>query len=165
MVAVSGAIVGSLKRFFGRPVMFISLALCAIGLIIIGFTKSYLVMILASLVTGFAYGIIQPVIYNKTTYIAPTRKLGMTYFGYVLSSNYLSIMMVPFVDSFFRKIFHSTSPGFEFVFSGCVVCLLLIWALVERKNYVFAVNPASAAPSPQEVAAATAAENILDGKK
>ncbi|MDE7179998.1 MAG: MFS transporter [Muribaculaceae bacterium] len=164
MVAVSGAFVGSLKRFFGRPVMFICLGIIAIGLGVIGFTKSYLLLIISSLLVGFAYGIVQPVIYNKTTYIAPSQKAGMTYFGYVLSSNYLSIMMVPFVDGFFRKIFHSTSPGFEFVFSAVVVCLLLAWALLEHKNYVFAVNPATAAPSEQEVQAAEAAEKILDKK-
>lgn len=164
MVAVSGAFVARLKKFFGRPVMFICLGLCAAGLITIGFVKSYIVLIIASLVTGFAYGIVQPVIYNKTTYIAPTHRLGMRYFGYVLSSNYVAIMMVPFVDSFFRKLFHSTAPGFEFVFSGVVVVLLLIWALFEHDNYVFAVNPLSPAPSPQEVAAADAAEDIL-GKK
>lgn len=165
MVAVSGAFVGKLKKFFGTPVMFICLGICAAGLFVIGFSRSYLVLILASLFVGFAYGIVQPIIYNKTTYIAPTRKAGMTYFGYVLSSNYLSIMMVPFVDGFFRKIFHATSAGFEFVFSAVVVVILLAWALLERKNYVFAVNPESAAPSPQEVEAAMAAEKILDAKK
>lgn len=164
MVAVSGAFVGRLKVLFGRPVVIICLAIIAAGLVVIGFTRSYAVMIIASLATGFAYGIIQPVIYNKTTYIAPNRKLGMTYFGYVLSSNYMAIMMVPFVDSFFRKIFHSTAPGFEFVFSGVVVVLLLIWAIFERNNYVFEVNPLSAAPSPQQVQAAEAAESILDKK-
>lgn len=162
MVAVSGAFVGKLKKLFGRPVMFICLGLCAVGLIVIGFVKSYFVLILASLVTGFAYGIIQPIIYNKTTYIAPTHKAGMKYFGYVLSSNYMAIMMVPFVDSFFRKIFHSTSPGFEFVFSGCVVAGLLVWALIKHDNYVFAVNPLSAAPSPQEVTEADAAASAKE---
>lgn len=165
MVAVSGAFVGNLKKFFGTPTMFITLGIIAVGLVVIGFTRSYLLMIFASLFVGFAYGIIQPIIYNKTTYIAPDRKAGMKYFGYVLSSNYLAIMMVPFVDGFFRKIFHSTSAGFEFVFSGVVVVLLLLWALLERKNYVFAVNPESAAPSPREVEAAIAAEKILDNKK
>lgn len=152
-VALSGAFVSSLKRFFGRPVMFICLAICASGLIVIGLTKSFIVYTLSALLIGFAYGIVQPVIYNKTTYIAPTRKQGMQYFGYVLSSNYLSIMMVPFVDSFARKVFHSTAPGFEFVFSGAVVVLILIWALIENKNYVFAVDPLSPAPTAAEVGA------------
>lgn len=164
-VAVSGAFVAKLKQFFGRPVMFVTLGIIAAGLVVIGFTRSYAILIIAALLVGFAYGIIQPIIYNKTTYIAPNQKSGMKYFGYVLSSNYLAIMMVPFVDGFFRKIFHSTSAGFEFVFSGIVVVLLLAWALLEHKNYVFAVNPASAAPSPQEVEAADAAEKILDEKK
>lgn len=165
MCSVSGAIVGSMKKFFGKGSMFICLALCAAGVITIGLTHNFVVMIIASLVTGFAYGIIQPIIYNKTTYIAPDRKSGTRYFGYVLSSNYVAIMMVPFVDGFFRKLFHSTAPGFEFVFSGCVIALLLVWALLEHKNYVFAVNPASPAPTPEEVAAADTAANILDNKK
>lgn len=164
MVAVSGAFVSRLKRFFGSHVVIIGLAVIAAGLVVIGFTRSYWAMVAASLAVGFTYGIIQPVIYNKTTYIAPDRKLGMTYFGYVLSSNYMAIMMVPFVDSFFRKIFHSTFPGFEFVFSGMVVVALLIWAIIERDNYVFEVNPLSAAPSPGQVRAADAAGQIPAAK-
>lgn len=154
MCSFAGAVVGSLKRFFGRPVMFICLALCAAGLIVIGLTHNFWVMAAASFVTGFGYGVIQPIIYNKTTYIAPNRKLGTQYFGYVLSSNYVAIMMVPFVDSFARKLFHSSAPGFEFVFSGAVVIVLLVWALIKRNYYVFDVNPASPAPTAAQVEAA-----------
>ena len=151
MCAVCGAFVGSLKRFFKASTVFLSLGLCAAGLIVIGLTHNFWIYLIASLVTGFGYGIIQPVIYNKTTYVAPTRQLGTQYFGYVLSSNYVAIMMVPFVDGFARHIFHATSPTFEFLFSGGVVVVLLIWALIARKSYVFAVNPNSAAPTPAEI--------------
>ena len=151
MCAVCGAVVSPLKRIFGKNTMFICLALCAIGLFGIGFTHNFWVYTISSLITGFGYGIIQPIIYNKTTYVAPTRKLGTQYFGYVLSANYVSIMMVPFVDGAARKIFHSTLPTFEFIFSGCVVCLILAWALIKRHYYVFAVNPDSPAPTPAEI--------------
>lgn len=159
MCAVTGAFVGRLRVFFGKPVMFICLALCAAGLITIGLTHEYWLYIVASLVTGFGYGIIQPIIYNKTTYVAPNRKLGTQYFGYVLSSNYMAIMMVPFVDGFFRKLFRSDLPGFEFVFSGVVVVILLAWALFEHRNYVFAVSPTSTAPTIAQVKAADADAN------
>ena len=152
MCAVCGAFVSPLKRFFGKNTLFISLALCALGLFGIGFTHNFWIYVFSSLVTGFGYGIIQPIIYNKTTYVAPNRKLGVEYFGYVLSANYVSIMMVPFVDSAARKIFHSTLPTFEFIFSGAVVCVLLVWAILKRKNYVFAINPDSAAPTSTEIA-------------
>lgn len=154
MVAVSGAIVSRLIKFFGRATMFICLGICAVGLIIFGLTQSLVALVVLSLSIGFAYGIVQPIIYNKTTYIAPSHAQGMKYFGYVLSSNYLSIMMVPFVDGFTRKLFHSTAPGFEFIFSGCVVVLVLIWSLVQHKNYVFAVNPGCVAPTLSEIEAA-----------
>ncbi len=151
MCAVCGAIVSPLKRIFGKNTMFICLALCAIGLFGIGFTHNFWIYTISSLITGFGYGIIQPIIYNKTTYVAPNRKLGTQYFGYVLSANYVSIMMVPFVDGAARKIFNSTLPTFEFIFSGIVVCIILAWALFKRHNYIFAVNPASPAPTPDEI--------------
>lgn len=158
MCAVCGAFVSPLKHFFKKGTMFICLGLCAGGLLTIGFTHNFWIYTIASLVTGFGYGIIQPIIYNKTTYVAPTRQLGTQYFGYVLSSNYVAIMMVPFVDGLARKIFHAQSATFEFIFSGAVVLAILLWALLSRKSYVFAVNPASAAPTPAEIAAAEAEE-------
>lgn len=151
MCAVCGAVVSPIKRLFGKNTMFISLALCAVGLFGIGFTHNFWVYLISSLVTGFGYGVIQPIIYNKTTYVAPNRKLSTRYFGYVLSANYVSIMMVPFVDSAARHIFRSTLPTFEFIFSGAVVCVLLVWALYKRNYYVFAVNPGSPAPTPGEM--------------
>lgn len=151
MCAVCGAIVSPLKRLFGRYTMYISLALCALGLFGIGFTHNFWIYTISSLITGFGYGIIQPIIYNKTTYVAPDRKLGTQYFGYVLSANYVSIMMVPFVDGAARKIFHSTIPTFEFIFSGAVVCLILLWAILKGNYYIFAVNPDSPAPTPAEI--------------
>ena len=137
MVAVTGAFVDKLKRIIGKSSIIICLGLVACSLIVMGYTHSYVVMLIFSLLTGFGYGIIQPIIYDKTTYVAPTPKLGMTYFGYVLSANYMAIMMVPFVDSFFRKLFNAGSPGFEFVFSGVVAAALLVWSIIERRNYIF----------------------------
>lgn len=151
--ALTGMLVSPLKRVYGRNTMIICLMMCAAGLLVIGTTHNVIVYIIASLVTGFGYGVIQPVIYNKTTYVAPSRALSTRYFGYLLASNYVAIMMVPFVDGFARKLFQSHAPGFEFLFSGIVVVLLLTWAIIMRRNYVFAVNPDSAAPTPAEVTA------------
>lgn len=154
LCAFSGAVLGSLKRFFGRMSMYVAFALCALGLFGIGFTHSYIIYLISTFIMGFGYGIFQPILYNKTTYVAPDRKLGTQYFSYVLASNYVAIMMVPFVDSFFKKVFHSSSPGFVFVFSGVVVVGVLIWAIIARKSYDFEVNPATAAPGPAVVKAA-----------
>lgn len=149
--AVCGTCVGRLRRIFGHGTLLISIMACAAGLFVIGFTSNFVVYSIAAAVTGFGYGIIQPIIYNKTTYVAPTRKLGTRYFGYVLSANYVAIMMVPFIDGAARRIFHATSATFEFTFSGAVVTALLLWALICRKNYVFSVNPDTSAPTGSEI--------------
>lgn len=150
--ALAGAVVATVKRWVGSNVVVICLAVCAAGLLVMGITHNFWIYAIMSLFIGFAYGVIQPIIYNKTTYIAPNRKEGTQYFGYVLSVNYVGIMMVPFIDGFFRNVFRSDDPGFEFLFSGCVVVLLLLWGLIERKNYIFHSNPASPGPTRGEIA-------------
>lgn len=154
--AAAGAFVARLKVLFGPKVIFICLGICAIGLIIIGLTHAFGIYLISSLAIGFGYGIIQPIIYNKTTYVAPDQKKGTTYFGYVLSANYMGIMLVPYIDTFFRNLFGAKSPGFEFTFSGIVVGVLLLWGFIERKNYVFAVDPSSPAPTEKQIAQADA---------
>lgn len=149
--SLAGAVVSGMKKFFGRPVIFICLTMCVAGLLVIGLTHSFAIYVIASLVTGFGYGIIQPIIYNKTTYVAPTRALGTRYFGYVLSANYVGIMMVPYIDNFARNLLGSNAPGFEFVFSGIIVGGLLLWAFIERANYIFTVAPGHSAPTPAQV--------------
>lgn len=153
MCAVAGTIVSRVKRWFGTRVIFICLGICAAGLLVMGFSHNFFIYSLMSLMIGFAYGVIQPIIYNKTTYIAPDRNKGTQYFGYVLSVNYVAIMIVPFVDSFFRELFHATSPAFEFMISGCVVVLLLIWSILDHKNYIFNASPDTAAPTRAEISA------------
>ncbi len=150
--AFAGAVVATVKRWVGPNVVLISLAVCATGLAVMGLTHNFWIYAIMALCIGFAYGVIQPIIYNKTTYIAPNHKEGTQYFGYVLSMNYIGIMMVPFIDVFFRNLFGTHDPGFEFLFSGCVVGLLLLWGFIERKNYVFHSNPASASPTGAEIA-------------
>ena len=150
--SLAGAFVSRLKNLFGSRAILICLALCATGLITIGLTHSFVVYVAASLLTGFGYGIIQPIIYNKTTYVAPTQALGTRYFGYVLSANYVGIMLVPYIDNLARKLMGATAPGFEFTFSGFVVVGLLIWAIVERSNYTFSVVPGHPAPTAAQMA-------------
>lgn len=153
LCAICGIFVGKLKRILGPSTILISLSLVALGLISIGLTRSYGIYLVASFITGFGYGIIQPIIYDKTTYVAPTRKLGTLYFGYVLSANYFGITIVPYIDTFFRNIFGATAPGFEFTLSGLVVLVLLLWARLERNDYTFTVNPDNPAPTAAQIAA------------
>lgn len=140
MCSTAGVVVGRFRALFGPATMYVSLAMCAAGLFLMGFTSTLATYIIGALITGFGYGIIQPIIYNKTTYIAPDGKSATRYFGYVLSANYVAVTIVPFVGELARRITGSTAPAFQFWFSAIVVCAVMLWAVIARRSYVFTVT-------------------------
>ncbi len=152
-VSFGGTMVPWFRHRLGKALVCFCIALSTIGLLAIGFSHNFWIYVVAALMTGLGYGVIQPLIYNKTTYIAPTKEKAMQFFGYVLSANYIAITIVPFIDSGVKSLFHSSYPGFEFIFSGLIGVALFIWAIIERKNYVFSVNPDSEGPTKEQVEA------------
>lgn len=144
--AGAGALVAKVRKFTGNSTMYVCLGMCGLSLAAIGLTHNVWIYMIASAVAGFGYGTIQPIIYNKTTYIAPTHKLGTRYFGYVLAANYVGIMMVPYIDQWFSNLFPSM-PGAEFIGSALVIAALILWAVIERKNYTFQVSADTSAPT------------------
>ena len=96
----------------------------------------------------------QPIIYDKTSYIAPTSAKSTEYFAYLLTCNYIGISMVPFIVSAMRRLFDAQGDvNFSFVFNGFVVLAVLAFAIWKRREFVFKVDPdsyehpASAAPT------------------
>ena len=55
----------------GRTSPFVALGISAIGIFMLGIMHTYASYIIGVLLLGVGYGIMQPVIYNKTTRIAP----------------------------------------------------------------------------------------------
>lgn len=87
---------------------------------------------------GLGYGIVQPIIYDKTSYIAPTAAKSTEYFAYLLTCNYIGISCVPFIVSAMKRLFDAQSdPGFSFILNGSVCILMLIVAVMKRKSFVF----------------------------
>ena len=91
---------------------------------------------------GFGYGIVQPVIYDKTSYVAPTEAQSTEYFAYLLTCNYIGISVVPFIVGGAKKLFGAESdPNFSFLFNGGVVALVLILAIWKYRSFVFEADP------------------------
>ena len=92
---------------------------------------------------GFAYGTMQPIIYDKATYLAPTAKESSKYFSYVLAANYIGISLTPVIVSAMRKLFEAqTDTNFSYILNGSIMILLILYMIWKRKTYSVAVNPA-----------------------
>ncbi|MDE5629316.1 MAG: MFS transporter [Muribaculaceae bacterium] len=138
---LSGFFLTKIIGFFKNYTIQAAVALCIIGLFAVGFIHHYWAYIVGVFIMGFGYGIVQPVIYDKTSYLAPTAAKSTEYFAYLLTCNYIGISMVPFIISSMKRLFDAQgNPNFAFIFNGCVVVLILIVAFIKRNSFVINVD-------------------------
>lgn len=117
----------------------ISLALMSIGLLLFGLGKSPVAMVAGSLLSGFGYGIMQPIIYDKAAIIAPPH-LATLALSYVMMVNYLAVVACPFVVDGIRDALHLHGELFPFLFGGVLMALLFIVALVARRDWTMGLD-------------------------
>lgn len=141
---LSGFMLTRIITFFRERTMQVCILTCAIGLIwVVIFHGMYWAYIVGVFLMGAGYGVIQPVIYDKTSYVAPTEKDSTSYFSYLLTCNYIGISVVPFIIGAARRVFE---PGgdhvsFSFLFNGIIIALVLVLAIVKRRSFVFEADP------------------------
>ncbi|WP_148373108.1 MFS transporter [Bacteroides bouchesdurhonensis] len=125
-------IVGRLKE----KTKFYSLLSIAIGLALIWISPKEWVIAPGCILVGLGYGVIQPIIYDKTTHTAISRKVTLA-LAFVMMMNYLAILLCPFIIDFFQSMFHIKTQQFGFVFNLCITIAALIWAYVRRHEFLF----------------------------
>lgn len=127
----------------------IAIALCIVGLLLVGLLHYYWSFILGVFVMGFGYGIVQPVLYDKTSYIAPTAAKSTEYFAYLLTCNYIGISMVPFIVGAAKRLFEAGGdPNFSFIFNAGVMVVILGIAIWKRRSFVFEADDTFAQSAP-----------------
>ena len=140
---LSGFLLTHIISYFKQKTMQLSILLCVFGLMFNAFVHYDWAYIVGVFIMGFGYGVIQPVIYDKTSYVAPTSADNTRYFSYLLTCNYIGISVVPFIIEGAEKIFGAShDPNFSFLFNGIVVVLVFILAIWKRKSFVFEADPA-----------------------
>ena len=142
---VSGFFLTPAIRIFKKRTMQFAILLCVVGLILIPiFPNDYWAYIVGVFIMGLGYGVIQPVIYDKTSYVAPTKAQSTSYFSYLLTCNYIGISTVPFIISGAKDIFGAGAHHdvtFSFLFNGCILAVVFILAIWKRKSFVYEADP------------------------
>lgn len=147
---VSGFLLTKIIQRFRHKTVQIAIALCVAGLLIVGLIHHYWSFIVGVFVMGFGYGIVQPVIYDKTSYIAPTSAKSTEYFAYLLTCNYIGISVVPFIVGGAKRLFNAGGdPNFSFIFNACILTLVLGLAIWKRRSFVFEADDTFANSSSQ----------------
>ncbi len=122
---------------FGRYTMLVGIALASGGLLMVGLLHAYWAYITGVFVMGLGYGLVQPVIYDKTSALAPTAAQSTRYFAWLLTCNYIGISLVPFIVSGGRHLFHAEgSVDFSFLFNAAILAILFVVAFIKRRSFV-----------------------------
>lgn len=141
---VAGFFLTRIISFFKGGTMQVAILLCILGLFVTGLFHHSISYILGVFIMGFGYGTIQPIIYDKTSYIAPNAAKSTEYFAYLLTCNYVGISCVPFIVGAMKRLFDAQAdPNFSFIFNGFVCVAVLILAVFKRKSFVFEADASS----------------------
>lgn len=153
---LSGFFLTRIIALFREKTMQAAIFICAIGLFFVGMVHAYWAYILGVFIMGLGYGVVQPVIYDKTSYVAPTAAKSTEYFAYLLTCNYIGISIVPFIIGAMKRLFDAQSDvNFSFIFNGFVVVAVLIVAIIKRRSFIFEADANSyehPVPTPQQAA-------------
>ena len=106
----------------------INILLMFLGLFIIFISNSIALFIVGAVLAGFGYGVIQPIIYDKTAKISTSKNATMN-LAYVMSMNYLAVVAAPFIMKFFDMIFSDNSLTIIFLINSILLLLYGIIAL------------------------------------
>lgn len=136
-IMAPGLFLNRIVKLFGDKTMFYSLLSIAVGLALIWLSPKEWVIAPGCIFVGLGYGVIQPVVYDKTTHTAVPKKATLA-LAFVMMMNYLAILICPFIIDFFQStVFHVKSQQFAFVFNLCITLVALFWTYKRRNTFLF----------------------------
>lgn len=135
-IMVPGFMLDSLVKLLGNKTKLYSLLAIAIGLLLIWISPTEWLIVPGCILVGLGYGIIQPLIYDKTVDTAIPQKTTLA-LAFVMVMNYLAILLSPFITDFFQWIFHTGSQEFPFIFNLCITILIMYWAYAKKEEFLF----------------------------
>ena len=135
-IMAPGFILNRLIDLMGRSTQMWSMLMIVIGLGLIVATGNVWLVGVGCVLAGAGYGIIQPIMYDRTTHIVLPHKSTMA-LACVMAMNYVAILVCPFVIKLFKIIMHDSSELFAFQLNTFLAALTLLVVFINRKSALF----------------------------
>ncbi|MBR5843868.1 MAG: MFS transporter [Bacteroidaceae bacterium] len=135
-IMAPGFILNRLIDIWGRATQLWSMLMIVVGLGLIVVTTNEWFVGLGCVSAGVGYGIIQPIMYDRTTHIVLPHKSTLA-LACVMAMNYVAILVCPFVVKLFEIIMHDTSQLFAFKLNTFLAAVTMLVAFIYRKSALF----------------------------
>lgn len=136
-IMAPGLMLNRIVAIFGRMTNLWSLLAMSLGLLLMSLPHpTYVTLASGAILTGLGYGVMQPIIYDKAATNAPPH-LATLALAIVMTTNYLAILVAPFMIDAIDRAFHATSHTFAYLFNSIVVLILaIVTVFTYRENRV-----------------------------
>lgn len=134
-IMAPGFVLNKIVQMLGRRIYMICLLLIACGMEIILVSRSEILIALGCILNGLAYGIIQPLIYDKTSDVAVPHKVTLA-LAFVMAMNYVAILLCPFIVNIAQNLFHSHSYTFAF-WLNLMIALMAMFIVMKQEKLEF----------------------------
>ena len=138
-IMLPGFALNTIIRKVRSMTIFVSLCMIVVGLLLVGTIPDIPLMMLGVILTGVGYGVLQPIIYDKTAIIAPPQ-LATKALSVVMTVNYVAVVVCPFVVDFVAKLMGQNRSTFPFVASAVLVAMVALLSLLMRKSFVLGLD-------------------------
>ena len=128
-------------RVVGRAGFYVCIIIMTAGLLMLGCFHTMTTYVIGVLLIGLGYGFFQPIIYNKTTEIAPDKALSTKYFSYTLAGNYIALSIIPLVVELFQHIFNNRTADFPYYLNAVLLGIVFIIGIIKRRSFVWDTTP------------------------
>lgn len=135
-IMAPGFFLNHIVKLLKEKTKFYSLLSIALGLGLIVISPEEWLIIPGCIFIGLGYGVIQPLIYDKTVDTAIPRKTTLA-LAFVMAMNYLAVLFCPFIVDFFQSLLRIHSQEFPFIFNLCITVFSLFWAYYRKKDFLF----------------------------
>lgn len=135
-IMAPGFVLNKFIDVMGRSTQLWSLLMIVLGLGLIVVTSNEWLVGIGCVVSGAGYGIIQPIMYDRTTHIALPERSTLA-LACVMAMNYVAILVCPFVIKLFEIILHDNSELFAFQLNTFLAAVTFLVAFIYRKAALF----------------------------
>ena len=135
-IMAPGFILNRLIDVWGRATQLWSMLMIVVGLGLIVVTTNEWLVGLGCVSAGVGYGIIQPIMYDRTTHVVLPHKSTLA-LACVMAMNYVAILVCPFVVKLFEIILHDSSQLFAFQLNTFLAAITMLAAFIYRKAALF----------------------------
>lgn len=140
-IFIPGLLLSKIVKRLGQSTTVVALFLMAVGILLMGVVRSEWMLAVAAFITGWGYGIAQPVIYDKTVQTVTSDSKATLALSFVLAINYLAITVAPFLIDAVALLFGAVGNNhFAFYFNAAATALFAIVGLVMIRSFTFRIN-------------------------